>query len=708
MGYYDAMEARLDVTTGYTAAAVDGERDYAWDAAPPPGLDATCDNPSFIADEDVDGAPLRRARCGWRLVECAAGNLVADEMRHAAGADVALANSGAIRETIPSGAVTYAEILLALPFLNQLVKIERVSGAVLRRALENSISKLVDDAASVSHGKFVQVSGLSFTWSYCGGVPTVLEAKVGGAPLEAGRAYSVAVNSFLAGGGDGYDDFAGMSVVDIGFPVSTCRSRTLGGEAEAPSLPQVSTSVAYYLEEMAPTAAAALDVAVEGRIVQADVTADLASGNCDPCPAGSYAAADNETATCAKCPAGKHAEFPGATYCEVCGARAYAAARGAVLCDACPAHTARATFEDDPLTGLPVVVLGTDVGQCECEPGFFVLDGASGAACEPCPHGAVCRGEQTLPYPQPGHWADVASPAWLHDMPACVYGANCPGAVALGVDHCFASIGRLEACKNGSAPPRGARAAASPRRRGGRRSRSARRRGGRLCACAPSGSTTTARGARVRGLVVGLVLLLAFLALLGAGAVGVCVAYGRRLGGRAAALRDLLRLGAREDRVGDDADRRLDRVGDGVEWPQPFRTLARWFAVTRLTIADVLPTSCAVHEYDYYDHVFVSTLVPLALCFLAWSRKWVAAVARARCRCSSLSGSNLLAFDAAAMDATRFTLVLAYLVLPTTSMTLFRVFLCTEFADGTAWLDADYSLRCDSREHESMKVFCGS
>ena len=478
-----------------------------------------------------------------------------------------------------------------------------------------------------------------------------------------------------------------------------------------PSLPQVSTSVAYYLEEMAPTAAAALDVAVEGRIVQADVTADLASGNCDPCPAGSYAAADNETATCAKCPAGKHAEFPGATYCEVCGARAYAAARGAVLCDACPAHTARATFEDDPLTGLPVVVLGTDVGQCECEPGFFVLDGASGAACEPCPHGAVCRGKQTLPYPQPGHWADVASPAWLHDMPACVYGANCPGAVALGVDHCFASIGRLEACKNGSAlaAPGGARRRlAAPARRPSF-SLCETGAGGRLCAvCAERFYDDGARCARCEGSYVGLVLLLAFLALLGAGAVGVCVAYGRRLKRLAPRLFEICFDSGRAKIVW----ATMQIVGSiewatGVEWPQPFRTLARWFAVTRLTIADVLPTSCAVHEYDYYDHVLVSTLVPLALCFLAWSRKWVAAVARARCRCSSLSGSSLLAFDAAAMDATRFTLVLAYLVLPTTSMTLFRVFLCTEFADGTAWLDADYSLRCDSREHESMKVFCG-
>ena len=38
-----------------------------------------------------------------------------------------------------------------------------------------------------------------------------------------------------------------------------------------------------------------------------------------------------------------------------------------------------------------------------------------------------------------------------------------------------------------------------------------------------------ARCARCEGSYVGLVLLLAFLALLGAGAVGVCVAYGRRL-----------------------------------------------------------------------------------------------------------------------------------------------------------------------------------
>ena len=56
---------------------------------------------------------------------------------------------------IDAGVVSNADLLQALPFLNELVELH-VSGAQLRAALENSISLLgADDVASTPSGRFL-------------------------------------------------------------------------------------------------------------------------------------------------------------------------------------------------------------------------------------------------------------------------------------------------------------------------------------------------------------------------------------------------------------------------------------------------------------------------------------------------------------------------------------------------------------------------
>ena len=65
-------------------------------------------------------------------------------------------------------------------------------------------------------GRFPQVSGLAFTFDARRPPDErVTSVTVGGAPLEDGKTYTLATNSFLANGGDDYRVFrAGEMLVD--------------------------------------------------------------------------------------------------------------------------------------------------------------------------------------------------------------------------------------------------------------------------------------------------------------------------------------------------------------------------------------------------------------------------------------------------------------------------------------------------------------
>lgn len=157
--------------------------------------------------------PLDSRRDVVRTAEAAIGNLIADAMRLAMNADVAITNGGGIRgdRTYAAGTVlTRKDVLTELPFGNVTVLVE-LEGKDLLSALENGVSQVEQKA-----GRFPQVSGLTF--AYDPSRPPgqrVVEVRVGGAPLELGRIYRVATNDYMLAGGDGYAALArGRVVVD--------------------------------------------------------------------------------------------------------------------------------------------------------------------------------------------------------------------------------------------------------------------------------------------------------------------------------------------------------------------------------------------------------------------------------------------------------------------------------------------------------------
>ncbi|MBI3669020.1 MAG: bifunctional metallophosphatase/5'-nucleotidase [Acidobacteria bacterium] len=140
------------------------------------------------------------------------GSFIADAHRAALHADVALVNGGSIRSNTSygPGVLSKRDVLSILPFENPIVKVE-VTGAVLRAALEHGVATIAEEQEA---GRFPQVSGLRFAYDARRAVGSRLTAvSVGGQPLDDSKTYTLAINSFVLGGGDGYAMFRAAHVL---------------------------------------------------------------------------------------------------------------------------------------------------------------------------------------------------------------------------------------------------------------------------------------------------------------------------------------------------------------------------------------------------------------------------------------------------------------------------------------------------------------
>ncbi len=125
--------------------------------------------------------PLGRARDRVSPLGAAA----AQAARSAMGAEVGLVNAGALRANLPAGALRYGQLYDAMPFDDGLALV-RMDGASLLAALR---------ALSGFRREAPQVAGLVFDGTSA--------RTCGGAPVDPARTYTVAMNEFLAVGGDG-------------------------------------------------------------------------------------------------------------------------------------------------------------------------------------------------------------------------------------------------------------------------------------------------------------------------------------------------------------------------------------------------------------------------------------------------------------------------------------------------------------------------
>ncbi|CAK7036346.1 MAG: Trifunctional nucleotide phosphoesterase protein YfkN [Desulfovibrio sp.] len=127
------------------------------------------------------------------------GNLVADAVREATGADIALINAGSIREGLPAGMVREKDLATALPFKSKAL-VFSLTGEELLAVLEHGFSALPE-----ASGVFPQVSGIMVEIALnATSEKRIHRALVGGKELRLSQSYRVAVNDFMAAGGDGY------------------------------------------------------------------------------------------------------------------------------------------------------------------------------------------------------------------------------------------------------------------------------------------------------------------------------------------------------------------------------------------------------------------------------------------------------------------------------------------------------------------------
>ena len=122
------------------------------------------------------------------------GMIIADAQREKMQADLAVMNSGGIRASIAPGAISYKDILTVQPFANAVTYVD-MSGAELIDYLAAAAAKPTDS------GAFAQFSSNVAMRIKAGSLQSV---RLDGQPIDTSATYRLAVNSFLAAGGDKY------------------------------------------------------------------------------------------------------------------------------------------------------------------------------------------------------------------------------------------------------------------------------------------------------------------------------------------------------------------------------------------------------------------------------------------------------------------------------------------------------------------------
>ncbi|MCA1631159.1 MAG: 5'-nucleotidase C-terminal domain-containing protein [Acidobacteria bacterium] len=149
-----------------------------------------------------------------RAQETNLGSYIADAYRQQTGAQVAILNGGSIRSntTYGPGELSKRDVLSILPFENPVVMVE-VTGAQIRAALEHGVSRVREEKEA---GMFPQVSGLRFSYDArrpAGRRVTSIQVWTNeneNAPLDDKKIYTLAANTYVLGGGDGYTMFQGV------------------------------------------------------------------------------------------------------------------------------------------------------------------------------------------------------------------------------------------------------------------------------------------------------------------------------------------------------------------------------------------------------------------------------------------------------------------------------------------------------------------
>ncbi|MEM8713939.1 MAG: bifunctional UDP-sugar hydrolase/5'-nucleotidase [Planctomycetota bacterium] len=154
----------------------------------------------------VLGGPVEVSR--RELRNASSGNLITDLMRERSGAEVAVHNRGGTRTTLPAGVVTRRDLFMLLPFDNHIETLT-MSGADVIELFRQSIEE--------QRRSGLEFSGVRLEVRIVEGKAQLARVLIGEREVQAGDELRLATNSFLAGGGDGWDLLKAQSVREVDF-----------------------------------------------------------------------------------------------------------------------------------------------------------------------------------------------------------------------------------------------------------------------------------------------------------------------------------------------------------------------------------------------------------------------------------------------------------------------------------------------------------
>ncbi len=225
---FDQVNMKVDRRTGEviesSGEVITTYNDAASGVAPDPETAALVDRYdrqiTTIENRVVGNAATAITRTADADGETALGDLIADAQRDYADAQIAFMNPGGIRADIQAGEVTYGELFTVQPFDNQVVRME-LTGDQVYRLLEQQFRA---DGTS----RILQISGIKVTYnaSNPAGQRITDVTLTDGTQIDRNdtqTTYTVAANSFIATGGDGFTVFKEASALQ----------ETLGSDLDA-------------------------------------------------------------------------------------------------------------------------------------------------------------------------------------------------------------------------------------------------------------------------------------------------------------------------------------------------------------------------------------------------------------------------------------------------------------------------------------------
>jgi 5'-nucleotidase len=155
--------------------------------------------------------------------ESPAADMIADSMLAATrapdrgGAQLALVNATGVRVPLPAGAIKYGQAFAMMPFGNNLV-VMTLTGAQLKAVIDQQYRGAL--APGFTRPKAL-ASSAGFTYAVDMSKPAgmrVSDVRLNGKPIDLQGRYRVAVNNYLASGGEGLTSFtAGTDITDKGI-----------------------------------------------------------------------------------------------------------------------------------------------------------------------------------------------------------------------------------------------------------------------------------------------------------------------------------------------------------------------------------------------------------------------------------------------------------------------------------------------------------